>query len=136
MRRDSMQDIGALILRLTTAGLILFHGISKVIHGVGWMSGPLAGLHLPGFVAYGVYLGEVVAPLFMIFGLWTRIAALVVAVNMVMAVAMEAWRLFPTIKQTGGWGLELEAFYFLCAIAVFFLGAGRFSVSQGKGALT
>jgi putative oxidoreductase len=130
-----MHDIGALILRLTTGGLILFHGISKIIRGVGWMSGPLAAVHLPGFVSYGVYLGEVVAPLFLIFGLWTRVAALVVAVNMVMAVWLEAWRLFGTIKQTGGWGPELEAFYFLCAIAVFFLGAGRFSLSRGKGAL-
>ncbi len=131
----AMQDMGKLVLRVTTAGLILFHGISKIIHGVAWMSGPLAALNLPGWVAYGAYLGEVVAPLFLIIGLWTRVAALVVAVNMVFAIILEAWRLFPTITQTGGWGLEVEAFYFLCAVAVFFLGAGRYSVSKGKGAL-
>ncbi len=131
-----MQDTGKLILRLTVAGLILFHGISKLIHGVGWMAQPLAGLHLPGFVAYGAYLGEFVAPLFIVIGLWTRVASLVVVVNMIMAIVMEAWRLFPTIKQTGGWGPELEMFYLLGAVAIFFLGAGKYSVSKGKGALT
>jgi putative oxidoreductase len=130
MQKDTMGDIGRLILRLTTAGLILFHGVSKIIHGVSWMAGPLAAVHLPAFFAYGVYVGEVAAPLLMAVGLWTRLAAILVAANMVIAVLLEAWRLFPTIKPTGGWGLELEAFYLLCAAAVFLLGAGRFSVAR------
>jgi putative oxidoreductase len=61
-----MEDTGKLILRLTTAGLILFHGIDKIIHGVAFMNGDLAAHHLPAFVAYGVYVGEVIAPLFLI----------------------------------------------------------------------
>jgi putative oxidoreductase len=130
-----MQDIGKLIVRLTVAGLILFHGINKVIHGVAWMAQPLAAAHLPAFISYGVYVGEVIAPLFVIVGLWTRVASLFVAFNMVMAVSLEAWRLAPTLNRAGGWGLELEAFYFLIAIGVFFLGPGRFSVSGGKGTL-
>lgn len=130
-----MQDTGKLILRLTLSGLILFHGIHKIIHGIAYMSGPLAAMHLPFFIAYGVYIGEVVAPIFIVIGLWTRIAALVVAFNMVMAVAMEAWRLAPTLSRGGGWGLELEAFYLLTALAVFFLGPGRYALSRGEGKL-
>jgi putative oxidoreductase len=130
-----MQDTGKLILRLTLAGLILFHGVNKLIHGIAWMSGPLAAMHLPTFIAYGVYVGEVVAPIFLVIGLWTRVAALVVAFNMVMAIGLEAWRLALTINRGGGWGIELEAFYLLTALAVFFLGAGTFSVSRGKGRL-
>ncbi len=130
-----MDDTGKLIVSLTVGGLIIFHGISKIIHGIAWMSAPLAAAHLPSFVAYGVYVGEVVAPIFLILGLWTRIASPLVMVNMVFAVALEAWRLAPTINRGGGWGLELEAFYFLVAAAVFFLGPGKYSVSRGKGAL-
>jgi len=130
-----MDDTGKLIARLTVGGLIIFHGISKIIHGIAWMAEPLSAAHIPVFVGYGVYLGEVVAPIFLILGLWTRIASLLVAVNMVFAVALEAWRLAPTLNRGGGWGLELEAFYFLIAIAVFFLGPGRYSVSRGKGSL-
>jgi len=130
-----MEDSGKLVLRLTTAGLILFHGVSKILRGVSFMDPALAAFHLPAFVAYGVYIGEVIAPIFLLIGLWTRVASLVVAVNMIFAVALEAWRLAPTLNRGGGWGLELEAFYFLVAVAVFFLGPGKYSVSRGEGVL-
>jgi putative oxidoreductase len=130
-----MQDTGKLVLRLTLAGLILFHGINKLIHGIAWIGGPLAAMHLPFFIAYGVYIGEVVAPIFLVIGLWTRIAALVVAFNMLMAIGLDAWPLALTINRGGGWGIEVEAFYLLIALAIFFLGAGGLSVSRGKGKL-
>ena len=38
--------------------------------------------HQPAFVQSGVYVGEVVAPVFIIVGLRTRIASLVVVFNM------------------------------------------------------
>jgi putative oxidoreductase len=130
-----MQDTGKLILRLTLAGLILFHGINKLIHGIAWMSEPLAAAHLPFFIAYGVYVAEVVAPVFLVIGLWTRIASLIVAFSMVMAISLDAWRLALVINGGGGWGMEVEAFFLMTALAVFFLGAGEFSVSRGKGKL-
>jgi putative oxidoreductase len=130
-----MEDTGKLILRVTTAGLILFHGISKIVYGVAFMRGALEQFHLPGFVAYGVYGGEVVAPLLIIVGLWTRPAALVVVFNMVMAILLEAHRNAFVILDTGAWGLEAEAFYLLTALVIFFIGAGKYSVSRGKGRL-
>jgi putative oxidoreductase len=130
-----MQDIGKLILRLTVAGLILFHGIHKLIFGIAFMQGALGAAHLPPFIAYGVYIGEVVAPLLVILGLWTRIAALLIAINMVVAIGLEAWHLGLVLTRSGGWGIELEAFYLLCAIAVFFLDAGKYRVGRAKGAL-
>ncbi len=131
-----MEDIGKLLLRITTAGLILFHGISKIIHGVGFMGPALADLHLPGFIAYGVFLGEVVAPVFLLFGLWTRLASLVVVVNMVMAILLEAHRNTFVIQRTGAWGLEAEAFYLLTAVVIFLVGAGRYAVAREKRTLT
>jgi putative oxidoreductase len=130
-----MQDIGKLVLRLTVSGLILFHGISKIIHGVSGIGTSLASHHLPSFIAYGAYIGEVVAPIFVILGIWSRIGALFVAFNMVMAISLAAWRLAPTLNRGGGWGMELEAFYLLTAVAVFFLGPGTLSFSRGKGKL-
>jgi putative oxidoreductase len=121
-----VQDIGKLILRLTLSVLILFHGVDKIIHGIAWMQEPIAALHLPSWVAYGVYIGEVIAPLLLILGLGARVAALVIAINMVMAVVLDAHRLAFTINAGGGWGLEVEAFYFMSAVAVALLGPGRF----------
>jgi putative oxidoreductase len=130
-----MEDTGKLILRLTMAGLILFHGIHKIFYGIAFMGGALQQFHLPAFIAYGVYVGEVVAPLFIIIGLWTRVASLVVVFNMVVAIALEAYRNAFVIQRTGAWGLETEAFYLLTALVIFFIGAGRYSVTQGKGQL-
>ena len=130
-----MEDTGKLILRLTTAGLILFHGISKIIHGVSFIGGALAAAHVPSFVAYGVYAGEVIAPLFIIFGLWTRIASLVVIFNMIVAVALEAHRNMFVLQRTGAWGLESEAFYFLTALVIFLIGAGKYRLTRGEGIL-
>jgi len=131
-----VQDFGKLILRVTVSGLILFHGVNKIIHGVAWMGAPLEALHLPAWIAYGVFIGEVVAPLFLIAGVGARIAALVIMVNMVMAVVLEAHRLAFAINRSGGWGLELEAFYFLTAAACAFLGPGRLRIGGGRTPVT
>lgn len=130
-----MEDIGKLILRVTTAGLILFHGIAKLQHGISFIQAGISAHHLPQFMAYGVYIGEVIAPLFILAGLWTRVAALVVAFNMIVAVLLTAYRNAFVIQRTGAWGLEAEAFFFLTALVIFFIGAGRFSATRGKGAL-
>ncbi len=130
-----MEDIGKLILRLTTAGLILFHGTAKIIHGVSFIGGALASHGVPSFIAYLVYAGEVIAPLFIIVGLWTRVASLVVIINMIVAIALEAYRNTLVIRQTGAWGLETEAFYLLTALVIFLIGAGKYSVMQEKGSL-
>jgi putative oxidoreductase len=129
-----VQDFGKLLLRVTVAGLILFHGVDKIMHGIAWMQQPLAVLHLPGWVAYGVFIGEIVAPLLLIAGIGARVAALVICLNMVMAVILDAHVLALTIDQGGGWGLEREAFYFLCAAAAACLGPGRFRIVLGRKA--
>ena len=53
-------DLGLLVLRLTMGGLMLFHGVHKLTHGVGFIGDMLAGMGLPSFIAYGALLGEVV----------------------------------------------------------------------------
>ena len=64
---------------------MLFHGLHKLFGGVGFISGMLVEKGLPGFIAYGVLIGEVVAPILSIVGLFTRPAALVLAFTMIVA---------------------------------------------------
>jgi len=130
-----MEDFGKLVLRLTTAGLILFHGVSKIMRGVSFLDPALASFHLPAFVAYGVYIGEVVAPLFVIVGAWTRIASLVVVFNMIMAILLEAHRNVAVIQRTGAWGLEAEAFYLLTALVIALIGPGKYALVRERRAL-
>lgn len=125
------ENMGKLILRLTVAGLLLFHGISKVIHGVSWMAGPLAAFHLPAFISYGVYVGEVVAPILIIIGVYTRLAGLVVSFDLFMAITLVSHSRMFVVGPSGGWGLELDAFYLLGGLCIFFLGAGKYSLGGG-----
>lgn len=109
---------GTLLLRWTLAILMIFHGWAKVMGGVGGIEGMLVGNGLPGFLAYGVYLGELVAPLLLLAGVWVVPAALVIAINMAFAVGLAHMGQFLDITATGGWRLELQAFFFVTALVV------------------
>lgn len=124
-------DMGLLFLRLSIGGLMLFHGIHKAIYGVGMISGMLAGMGLPSFIAYGSLLAELVAAAMILLGLWTRAAAVVVAGNMVVAILMaHLGTLFTIDPGTGGWAVELPMLYFLGAVALAFTGGGRYAVTR------
>jgi putative oxidoreductase len=127
------QEAGKLVLRVAVGGLLLFHGISKIMHGVAWMHGPLSAYHLPFFIAYGVYVGEVVAPVLVILGVWTRAAGLVISFDILMAFVLVSHVRFFTLSMAGGWALEPDAFFFLTGLAIFFLGAGKLSLAGTKG---
>ena len=49
----SHEDLGRLLLRLAVGGLMLFHGVHKLIGGIDGIAGMLAAKGLPGFIAYG-----------------------------------------------------------------------------------
>lgn len=127
------EDQGKLLLRVILALMLLFHGVSKMIGGVGFIGGMLEKAGLPGAFGYLVYVGEVIAPLMILFGVYTRLAALVVAINMVVALLLVHTGEFFSLNQTGGWALELQGMYLGGALAVALLGAGRYSVGGAAG---
>ena len=126
-------DVGKLILRLSTGGLLLFHGIAKLSNGIGWMAGMLGGVGLPAFVGYGVYVGEVIAPLFILAGKFTRPAGLVVAFNMLVAILLARRDSITKLNRGGGWDIEVEMLFLLGGVALWFLGSGRYAASRGVG---
>jgi len=132
---ENASDLGKLVLRLTLGILILFHGVGKIIAGPGPIEGLVSAVSLPSAFAYLVYLGEVVAPVLLIIGLWTRLAAMVVAVNMVVAVLLVHTGDLASLNEGGGWALELQAFYFFIALAIVLLGAGGLSAGGENGKL-
>jgi putative oxidoreductase len=127
-------DLGKLALRVTLGGLMLFHGLFKLTHGIDFVTGMLQQAHLPVFLAYGVYVGEVVAPILLILGLWARAGGIFLAVDMVVAIALtQDGHLFSISERGGALGIELEVLYLMGGVAVAFMGAGGMSVSRGKG---
>lgn len=129
------QDLGKAVLRIVLGILILLHGIAKIINGPGFVMQLVEQAGLPTALAYGVYIGEVVAPVLLIIGLWTRLAALIVAVNMLFAVGLVHMHQLGMLSKTGGWELELQGMFFGAAVSVMLLGAGRFSVGGANGKL-
>ena len=97
--------------------------------------GLLAKANLPEGLAYGVYVGEIVAPVLLIIGVWTRLAAVVIVINMLFAVALVGMPQLFKLNQYGGYALELDAMYLFTAVALALTGAGRFSVGGRYGPL-
>jgi putative oxidoreductase len=126
-------DAGKLVLRVVLGVLLLFHGMSKLIGGIGSVGGILVHAGLPPALGYLVYVGEVVAPIMILIGLYTRLAALVVVVNMIVAVLLVHTSQFFTTNQSGGWALELQAMYFAAGVVLALTGAGRFSLGGRTG---
>lgn len=120
-------DTGKLVLRLSVGGLMLFHGVAKIMHpgSLEFIGGMLAGFGLPAILAYGVYIGEVVAPLMVVVGYKARIGGLIMAVNMLFALVLAHTGDFFSLSEHGGWMVEIQMFYLLSAVAVVFLGSGR-----------
>ena len=127
MRSD---DLGKLLLRLAIGGLMLFHGWFKAVHGVGWIAGMLGSV---GFLAAGVYIGEIVAPLLIIAGVRTRLAALIVAFDMLVAFWLVLRpHLFAINEMGGGLRVELEVLFLFGSLALFFMGGGKYGLTRGK----
>lgn len=125
----SHEDFGRLLLRLMVGGLMLFHGLHKLIGGIDGIAGMLAAKGLPGFIAYGVLIGEVLCPILLILGVLTRPAALVLAFTMVVAWLLVGVGKTGSLDATGAWAIESMVYYFIAALVIAFIGAGRYSVA-------
>jgi putative oxidoreductase len=132
--RSGLEDSGKLVLRLAVGGLLLLHGIDKTQSGVAWMAGPLSAVGLPAFLAYGAYVGEIVAPILVILGKYARLAGLVIAFHMTTAIFLVLRdRAFTMKEQGGGSAIELELLFLTGGLAIALLGSGRYALSGGRG---
>ena len=105
------------LLRLSVAAMMLLHGISKVLHGIGGIEARVVSHGLPAWLAYGVYVGEVLAPLLLLANFWVQGAAIVMAVNMVFAIFLaHAGDVFAL--RRGAWAIELQALFLVGSVAV------------------
>lgn len=126
-------DLAKFLLRLAVGGLLLFHGIQKLIHGVDPIRGMLAKHGWPEWMAWGVFAGEVLAPVLIVLGFLTRPAALVVAFNMAVSIYLAFGADAFSLNEQGGLRVELNLLYLFGALAIFFAGGGGYSARKGAG---
>jgi len=122
--------MGKLTLRLTVGILMLFHGVAKIMHqeSLEFIGSSLSGIGMPPAIAYGIYIGEIIAPLMVIAGYHARVGGLIVVVNMIFAVGLVHSGDIFSLSKHGGWALELQAFYLLGGLSVALLGSGKFAI--------
>ena len=124
------EDLARLLLRLTLGVLLLLHGVAKITGDIGYIRQMLEANGLPGMLMYGVYAGEVLAPLLLILGWYSRVGAGLVIVNMLVIFAYAHRSEYFTLESSGGWALELQALYLATAVALLLTGPGRYAVNR------
>ena len=122
-------DTGLLIQRISIGTLILLHGIANLTSDYLFIKNLLNSIEIPEFVAYLVFIGEIIAPILIIIGLRARVASLVLAFNILIAILMAHSAEIFTLNPFGGWGIELQGLYLFGAIVIFLIGAGKYAVS-------
>jgi putative oxidoreductase len=120
-------------MRFATGAILLPHGIQKVL------SVPAAkfaqniaakGLPFAEGLTYLTYFTESVAAACLAIGLLTRIAAAMIAIEMLVIVLLFQWQFgyFWTAR-----GYEFALLWLLLCVAIFFKGGGRYSVDHMIG---
>lgn len=111
----------------------MFHGIHKVFVEIDHVKVIVKNAGLPEALAYGNIVGEFVAPIFVLLGFKTRIAAAIIAFNMLLSVLIGHRDIMFSVNDYGGWMIETNVLYMMTAVVLFFTGAGKYSLSGGKG---
>ncbi len=130
---NRFDDAGKLLLRLTIGILLLMHGLFKLANGIDTITALVVAQGWPAWLAFGVFIGEIIAPSLLIIGVLTRAGALVIVFNMALAVYLAHASQILSLTKTGGWALELQGLFLLGALVVALLGAGRFSLGGSHG---
>jgi putative oxidoreductase len=131
-------DIGLFVLRVILGVIFFAHGGQKVM---GWFGGPGLDQTVQGFSAMGIpaplaYLAaftELLGGLAMILGVFSRIAAVGLAITMVVAAVM--------VHLPNGFfmgpkpGIEYTLALFAMSVAILFTGPGRLALSDWEGRL-
>lgn len=115
-----MDDKALRILSIGLGILLLFHGVDKVMNGTGVIEKLLQGVNVPysQYVAYGVYIGEVIAPLLLIFGKYIRVSGALIAFNMAVAIFLVHQKDITTIEKYGAWSIEVPMLYLIAGLTL------------------
>ena len=77
------------------------------------------------YISYGIYIGEVITPIFLIFGKYIRIAATIIAVDILLAMILLYRDNIFTLSENGGWSVELPMLYFVVAVSLALSGGAN-----------
>ena len=120
-------------MRFCTGAVLVPHGAQKVLYiPINQFAGNIAaqGFPAPTLLAYVTYFTELVAAACLALGLFTRVAALMIWIEMAVIITNFNWKFgyFWTNR-----GIEYALLLWLLCTAIFFRGGGRYSLDRLMG---
>jgi putative oxidoreductase len=130
-----LAGLAPLAVRLIVGSIMFAHGLQKLQGGPGNFAQGLAGMGvpLPVLMAYVVTFVEVVGGLLLIVGLLSRLSALLLTINLTVAVLLVKTGVGFLSPQGGGVGAELDLALIAGLLVILFAGPGRLSVDHALG---
>ena len=130
-----LAGLAPLAVRLIVGSIMFAHGLQKLQGGPGNFAQGLAGMGvpLPVLMAYVVTLVEVVGGLLLIVGLLSRLSALLLTINLTVAVLLVKTGVGFLSPQGGGVGAEFDLALIAGLLVILFAGPGRLSVDHALG---
>ena len=129
MTQTASTSQGIALLRVTSGGLLLTHGLIKLlVFTPAGTAGFFESIGFPGILAYPVMAGEIGLGLALIFGFMTRWAALAALPIMIGAIVPHAGNGF-TFSNTGG-GWEYPVFWAIALAVQAMLGDGAYAIGN------
>ena len=125
---DHLQPLALLVMRLVLGAVMVAHGYHKVFGGLQHHAHFVASLGLPGWWGYLSSFAEFFGGILVLLGLFTRIAALAICIDMGVAI----WKVHFHNGLTGQGGYEFPLALAALAFALIFLGAGPIALDHAR----
>jgi putative oxidoreductase len=123
---DRLQPLALLVLRISLGAVMVGHGYLKVFHGLSQHAHTVASLGLPAWLGYLSAFTEFLGGFALLAGIFTRLAALLVCIDLAVAI----WKVNWHNGLMGNTGYEFPLALAAIAFALIFFGAGAISLDH------
>lgn len=122
-------EVGSFIIRVVLGIIFFMHGLDKFKGGVENTAGWFESIGLPGFLAYGVAVVELVGGIMLVLGLFSRIVSILFAIVMIGAIVKVKLAIgFFGNGQMAGYEMDLA--FLAMAIMIAITGSKAFALDQ------
>jgi putative oxidoreductase len=125
---DRLQPLALLVLRVALGAIMVAHGYSKVFGGLHHHAQFVASLGIPGWLGYVSAFAEFLGGILLIVGFLTRLAALAVCIDLVVAIGKVHWKNGLIGANRGGYEFPLALA--VIAFALIFYGGGPIAIDH------
>ena len=130
-----LASVAPLVARVLVGVIMAAHGLQKLLGGPANFGGVLSqlGVPAPTLMAFVVTFVELVGGILLVLGLFSRLAALLLAINLAVAILLVKVNVGFLSPPDGGVGAELDLALIAGFLVVLFAGPGPISADRVLG---